>query len=919
MAMSLVFAMLFTTFGVLTLKPQTAQAAMSFVTRSGNKLMLGGSEFKFSGTNCEGLPMNSYNGTGNCTQNDTTYYMTNTEINDLLDTAKEMGLLVIRSFACLTCGSPKSLQPTTGTWNDSYFERLDYAIKAAGDRGIRFIFPLVENYDYYYGGKGVYSSYRGGADFFTDTNCINDFKAHINTVLNRVNSYTGVAYKNDPAILAWETGNELSPPVSWTQTIADYIKSIDSNHLVMDGRYGVDPSALSLTNVDIYSNHYYPPAASAFDGNTAVRDANKVYIMGEFDAVLTQADYDRAVTSNAISGDLWWELWPHHDHFGFMKHYSAYDRYYPGKDSTMRTQLAALRGHAYAMRGLSVPASGALAAPVITNTNSYQKTIAWRGVTGADKYDVERSTAGPGGPWTLICDKAATDLDTPWQDVNRPAGTVWYRVKAYNLDGVASGYSNVYVSNTNLAVNKTVNASSSIENTWWGKGKAVDGYQYSLKQHFNVGGSLGWTNGTPPDDCGYSSLDHASAISNEWIEIDLGSNQSFNQVKLYPRTDAMSTDPNGYAANFPVDFTIQVKPDAGSYTTVNTVTGQSNPDVNPVVYDIGNQNARYIKINVTKLGSPAKADPNAYRLQLAEIEVFNTNEAGGGTNLALNKNVSVSSDNGYNLPDRAVDGNMSTFWCASNGSFPQWLKVDLGASYSLSQIKQTFADTDGSTYYYKLEGSTDNTNFTLLVDRTSSGVVGPAVTENVSGTYRYVRITITGASNGHYGSSKEFEVYGSGGGPNTSFVTSLTTGGQLRNDYGDYVGMKITVGGSPITVKELGRYFVPGNSGTHTLAIYTTGGTQLGSVSINMGSGTADSLGYKYATLPSPVTLSANTPYYIVSLESAGGDQWYGNTVYPSLSVTGVATVNNAECLYLGTWYAYGSAGNCYVPLNFKY
>jgi len=40
------------------------------------------------------------------------------------------------------------------------------------------------------------------------------------TLLNHVNTYTCLAYKNDPTIMAWETGNELDPPTSWTQTIS---------------------------------------------------------------------------------------------------------------------------------------------------------------------------------------------------------------------------------------------------------------------------------------------------------------------------------------------------------------------------------------------------------------------------------------------------------------------------------------------------------------------------------------------------------------------------------------------------------------------------------------------------------------------------------------------------------------------------
>ena len=87
---------------------------------------------------------------------------------------------------------------------------------------------------------------------------------------------TGVAYKNDPTILAWETGNELgayrlgegAPPASWTSTIALYIKSIDKNHLVIDGSDGLYNSAgspipgLGVSGVDIVSDHFYRERSS---------------------------------------------------------------------------------------------------------------------------------------------------------------------------------------------------------------------------------------------------------------------------------------------------------------------------------------------------------------------------------------------------------------------------------------------------------------------------------------------------------------------------------------------------------------------------------------------------------------------------------------------------------------------------------
>ncbi len=129
----------------------------------------------------------------------------------------------------------------------------------------RLIIPLTDNWHYAEGGKHTFTDWRSISDenqFYYNTQVISDFETYISTLLNHVNVYTGIAYKNDPTILAWETGNELVPPTSWTQLISTYIKSLDHNHLVLDGRYGIDPNAASLTNVDIVSDHYYPKSIS---------------------------------------------------------------------------------------------------------------------------------------------------------------------------------------------------------------------------------------------------------------------------------------------------------------------------------------------------------------------------------------------------------------------------------------------------------------------------------------------------------------------------------------------------------------------------------------------------------------------------------------------------------------------------------
>lgn len=69
------------------------------------------------------------------------------------------------------------------------------------------------------------------------------------TVLTRVNTVTGVAYKDDPAIFGWELMNEPrcgAEPTgamvqAWVEEMAPYLKTIDADHLVtagLEGFYG---------------------------------------------------------------------------------------------------------------------------------------------------------------------------------------------------------------------------------------------------------------------------------------------------------------------------------------------------------------------------------------------------------------------------------------------------------------------------------------------------------------------------------------------------------------------------------------------------------------------------------------------------------------------------------------------------------
>src|SRR6202044_1014901 len=154
--------------------------------------------------------------------------------------------------------------------------------------------------------------------------------------------------------------------------------------------------------------------------------------------------------------------------------------------------------------------------------------------------------------------------------------------------------------------------------------------------------------------------------------------------------------------------------------------------------------------------------------------------------------------------------------------------------------------------------------------------------------------------------------------PTTNYVTS-TSLGTLRNNFSGWVGMTFTVGNSPITVAGLGRMFAPGNTGSHTVEIVTASNAQVvtgGSVTISMAGGTPGS--FVYASLPSTVTLNANTTYYILTQETASGDQWYDlNTTVTTANVasetSGVYSANGV------TFAPDGTPGETYGPVDFLY
>ena len=291
-----------------------------FVRRVGSVLTLGGKPFRFNGNNLY------YN------QADLVYGRL-AGVEETLDKMSALGMNVVRSNAHndnVQSSDPASIQLQPGVYSESSLVALDRSIALTKSRNIRLILKLTNNWDAY-GGIRRYVSWHLGRTpvqsewglFYSNETIKTWYKNYVQMLVERKNTVTGVAYKDEPAILAWELGNELRNPsggrandlLSWTAEMAAHIKKLDPNHLVADGGEGFDDDAtlypglsnrypvggsegcsyhrlLQIADLDMVSYHLYPSGWSINDGNDSAiyirrheelaRDAGKVAYFGEY-------------------------------------------------------------------------------------------------------------------------------------------------------------------------------------------------------------------------------------------------------------------------------------------------------------------------------------------------------------------------------------------------------------------------------------------------------------------------------------------------------------------------------------------------------------------------------------------------------------------------------------------------------------
>jgi len=390
------------------------------------------------------------------------------EITDALEAVSQMGGQVVRIYALSvrTEGENPNIPRhiiAPGQLDEKTFESLDVVLAVANRKGIRVIIPFIDNWKWW-GGIEAAAAFRDkdAKDFWTDPELFEDYKKIVSFVINRTNTVTLVKYRDDKAILAWETGNELVCPHEWTAKAAAYIKSLDRNHLVLDGYHTTNLRDESIwdENIDIVTTHHYSknPAqtASQIKANAAKARGKKPYFVGEFGFIPTDGVETvlQAVIDEKTSGALIWSLRYRSRDGGFYWHSEPYGGdlfkayHWPGFASNAAFDetglLALMRQKAFEIRNMPPPEIEKPAAPVLLEIND-AAAISWQGSAGAQSYIVERAQSKD-GPWVVAGDDisdAALQYRPLFNDTGIEIGKkYYYRVTAKNSAG-ASDASNV--------------------------------------------------------------------------------------------------------------------------------------------------------------------------------------------------------------------------------------------------------------------------------------------------------------------------------------------------------------------------------------------------------------------------------------------------------------------------------------------
>lgn len=363
-----------------------AQYANAFVTRRGSRLFVAGRPFRFAGANGEFLGLRNYGPILSVGQRyGGERYPTRFEVDDELATLHEMGATVVRAQTMGdTVGCALCLEPALGKFNPRAFAEMDMVVAQARRYGIKIIgefdgdangtepygpsksaLPGTASTDWYCRWNHVSQADCPTATF-EDPRLLADYERHMKAVLDHVNPYTGLAYRNDPTLLGWVDGNNLwllnPTPLprfeNWLTKVAAYFKSIDRRQLFIDidaaggdylpprDTFGAGPSlgavpdttVIHTRGVDMFAQEWYPKDFPALDPSSpaaiqlhlnahTIAAAGKAYAAIEYGwdrynyttHAALRGFLARLVADRNVTGALFWDLAAHANGHGWQQ------------------------------------------------------------------------------------------------------------------------------------------------------------------------------------------------------------------------------------------------------------------------------------------------------------------------------------------------------------------------------------------------------------------------------------------------------------------------------------------------------------------------------------------------------------------------------------------------------------------------
>lgn len=332
-----------------------------FVTREGTHFMLDGKAFYFAGCNSYDLFTLGDGSNDSTTELILDKFMNQDKIEERFELMAKNGVTVCRTWG-FSSETWHGFETAPGKYNEAQFMLFDYIMACASKYNIKIIITLENFWDAYGGideklkwaGKS-YGNYKARCEWFTNEDCQKWYKDYIKHFATRKNYFTGITYKDDPTIFAWDLMNEPryedysdeenrsgKTLRKWVDNVGEYLKSIDENHMICAGieghetKYGFggyegNPFVYLQQSpyIDFCSAHPYPseswarltPEDNAKLVKAWIKDAHEVVkkpiVIGEFNAhnnlpyeeyeAFWHSVYDTILEEDA-AGALFWEF-----------------------------------------------------------------------------------------------------------------------------------------------------------------------------------------------------------------------------------------------------------------------------------------------------------------------------------------------------------------------------------------------------------------------------------------------------------------------------------------------------------------------------------------------------------------------------------------------------------------------------------